>query len=58
MPRVSLLVANRNNEPALDIVLERLVANTTYPDVELVAVEDGCTDASRQLLRRWRDSDG
>ena len=56
LPRVSLLLPNRNNEPALDIVLERLEANTTYPDFEVVAVDDGSTDDSRDVLRRWRDS--
>ncbi len=56
LPRVSLLLPNRNNEPALDIVLERLATNTTYPDFELIAVDDGSTDASRDVLRRWRDS--
>ncbi len=38
-------------------MLERLAANTTYPDFEVVAVDDGSTDASREILRRWRDSD-
>lgn len=56
VPRVSLLLPNRNNEPALDIVLERLATNTTYPDFEVVAVDDGSTDASLAVLRRWRDS--
>ncbi len=55
-PRVSLLLPNRNNAAILDHVLERLAANTTYPDVELVAVDDGSTDQSPEILRRWRDS--
>ena len=37
-------------------MLGRLAANTTYPDVELVIVDDGSTDGSREILRRWRDS--
>jgi GT2 family glycosyltransferase len=53
---VSLLLPNRNNELVLDLVLERLARNTTYPDVEVVAVDDGSTDRSREILRRWRDS--
>lgn len=56
MTRVSLLVPNRDNAPVLDLVLERLAAHTTYPDVELVVVDDGSTDGSREILRRWRDS--
>lgn len=55
-PAVSLLIPNRNNEPALDLVLSRLEANTSYDNVELVIVDDGSTDASRTILRRWRDS--
>ncbi len=37
-------------------MLERLAANTTYPKIEVVAIDDGSTDASREILRRWRDS--
>lgn len=55
-PRVTLLIPNRNNEPALDLVLERLEAHTRYPDLELVVVDDGSDDRSLEILRRWRDS--
>ena len=55
-PRVSLLIPNRNNEPALDLVLERLVEHTTYPDFEVVVVDDGSDDRSLEILRGWRDS--
>lgn len=55
-PRVSILLPNRDNEPALDLVLERLATHTTYPDVEVVVVDDGSVDRSREILRRWRDS--
>ncbi len=55
-PRVSLLIPNRDNEPALDLVFQRLVENTTHPDVEVVVVDDGSEDRSLEILRRWRDS--
>ena len=55
-PRVSLLMPNRNNEAVLDLVLGRLAEHTTYHDFELVAVDDGSTDRSLDILRRWRDS--
>ena len=55
-PAVSLLMPNRNNAGILDHVLGRLAANTTYPSFELVVVDDGSTDASREILRRWRAS--
>ena len=47
---------NRNNAGVLDLTLTRLLENTTYPDYELVVVDDGSTDGSQKLLRRWRDS--
>jgi glycosyltransferase involved in cell wall biosynthesis len=53
---VSIVIPNRDNEPALDLVLARLAEHTTYTRVELVVVDDGSTDASRDILRRWRDS--
>lgn len=55
-PRVSLLIPNRNNEPALDLVLQRLAEHTQYPDLEVVVVDDGSDDRSLEILRRWRDS--
>ncbi|MGI8622400.1 MAG: glycosyltransferase [Solirubrobacteraceae bacterium] len=55
-PRVSVVLPNRDNEPALDLVLERLATHTSYEDFEVVVVDDGSTDRSREILRRWRDS--
>jgi GT2 family glycosyltransferase len=55
-PRVSLLMPNRNNEPALHLVLGRLAQHTTYPNVELIVVDDGSSDRSREILGAWRDS--
>jgi O-antigen biosynthesis protein len=54
--RVSLLLPNRDNAPVLDLVLDRLAANSRYDDLELVVVDDGSTDGSVEILRRWRDS--
>jgi GT2 family glycosyltransferase len=56
MSRVSLLLPNRDNERVLDMVIGRLAANTTYPDVELIVVDDGSVDSSPEILRRWRGS--
>ena len=56
-PRVTLLLPNRDNAPVLDMVLDRLAANTGYENLELLVVDDGSTDASLDILRRWRDSE-
>src|SRR3954453_9211571 len=53
---VSLIVPNRNNEPVLDLFLEKLAAHTTHPDFELIFVDDGSTDRSVEVLERWRAS--
>jgi GT2 family glycosyltransferase len=53
---VTLLLPNRNNDHVLDLVLERLLQHTQYPDYELVVVDDGSTDGSPAILRRWHAS--
>lgn len=55
-PTVSLLLPNHNGAPVLDEVLERLVEHASYPRTELIAVDDGSSDDSRVILRRWRDT--
>jgi GT2 family glycosyltransferase len=53
---VSLVVPNMNNGPALDVFFRKLERNTSYRDIELVVADDGSTDSSLRVLRRWRDS--
>jgi O-antigen biosynthesis protein len=55
-PLVSLVVPNMNNGPVLDLFFRKLERNTTYPRIEVVVADDGSTDSSVQVLRRWRDS--
>lgn len=56
LPSVSLVMPNRDNAAVLDTVLDALARNVRYPSVELIVVDDGSTDGSREVLRRWRDS--
>jgi GT2 family glycosyltransferase len=53
---VTLLLPNRDNGPVLDMVLMRLAENTSYPNYEVVAVDDESTDGSREILCRWQQS--
>jgi len=55
-PAVSLLLPNLNNEPVLDLFLERLEQHTSHPNLELIVVDDGSTDGSLAVLERWRRS--
>ena len=54
-PSVSLLLPNRDNERILDLTLERLLEHTTYPNFELIVIDDASTDDGLSILRRWRD---
>jgi GT2 family glycosyltransferase len=53
-PSVSLVLPNMNNEPILDEFFIKLARNTTYGNVEVVVVDDGSTDGSIAILRRWQ----
>jgi glycosyltransferase involved in cell wall biosynthesis len=55
-PTVSVLMPNMNNAVVLDEVLEKLVEHTTYPSWELIVSDDGSTDESLDILRRWERS--
>jgi glycosyltransferase involved in cell wall biosynthesis len=55
-PKVSVLLPVRDAAPWLDEALDSLVAQT-YADFEIVAVDDGSRDASREILARHAQRD-
>jgi cellulose synthase/poly-beta-1,6-N-acetylglucosamine synthase-like glycosyltransferase len=50
-PRVSLIIAARNEELNLETALDSLLAQD-YPDYEVIVVDDRSTDATPQILAR------
>jgi GT2 family glycosyltransferase len=50
-PKVSVVVCTHNGQSTLDECLERLGA-LTYPDYEVIVVNDGSSDASAEIARR------
>jgi GT2 family glycosyltransferase len=55
-PQVSLVIPNMNNGPALDLFFRKLERNTSLRDLEVIVADDGSTDSSLRVLRRWRAS--
>ncbi|NGO77346.1 glycosyltransferase [Streptomyces sp. YC504] len=55
--RLSVVVPIYNVEDYLGACLESL-AGQTMPDLEVVMVNDGSTDGSREIARRFADGDG
>jgi glycosyltransferase involved in cell wall biosynthesis len=53
-PRVSVLIANYNYERFLRDAVESALAQA-YPRVEIVVVDDGSTDSSREILAGYGD---
>ena len=52
---VSVVIPIRNEEPYLDEQLASLAAQTYDRPWEVVAVDNGCTDRSIEIVERWRD---
>jgi O-antigen biosynthesis protein len=51
-PPVSVVVCTHNGQKTLEECLERLGA-LTYPDYEVIVVNDGSSDASAEIARRY-----
>ena len=52
--RISVVVPAYNVGPWLPRSLDSLLAQT-YPDLEIIVVNDGSTDGSLAILRRYAD---
>ena len=51
-PRVSIIVPNKNHEKDLRICIESILKKTTYPNYEIIIVENGSTESS--VFRYYR----
>lgn len=56
MSRLSVVVPVYNVEEYLDWCLDSL-ANQTFRDIEIICVNDGSTDSSRDKLSKWAEGD-
>jgi glycosyltransferase involved in cell wall biosynthesis len=54
--RVSFLIPAYNEGPTIEDVLERVSALAL--DKQIVVVDDGSTDGTSEILRRWEDRNG
>lgn len=54
LPKVSILFCAYNQKPFLESALESLSAQT-YPNLEVIAVDNGSTDGSREIFEKYRN---
>ena len=54
LPLVSVLISNYNCDRYLTLAIDSAIAQT-YPDLEIIVVDDGSTDNSRQAIERYGD---
>lgn len=51
--KLSLVMPIYNEEATLDEILEKVIAQDYGLDIELVLVDDGSKDSSREIMERW-----
>lgn len=54
--RISVIVAVYNTEKYIEKCIKSLL-NQTYPDLEIIIVEDGSTDDSKKILKKYSDNE-
>lgn len=54
-PILSVLIPVYNERPTLDEALTRLMASSLPAATEVILVDDGSTDGSREIAARWAD---
>jgi glycosyltransferase involved in cell wall biosynthesis len=52
--KVSIVVVNHNNAPFLPQAIDSALAQT-YPDTEVIVIDDGSTDESSKVIRSYDD---
>jgi CDP-glycerol glycerophosphotransferase len=55
-PRISVVVPFHNNEDLLEDCLQSIAAQT-YPNLQVITVDDGSTDGGAAIARRYADAD-
>ena len=55
-PAISILVANYNNDIYLDDCIRSIVTQS-FTDFECIIVDDGSTDGSKNIIKRWAKKD-
>ena len=55
-PFISLIMPNFNNEHVLDLFFSKFIENNTYDNYEFIVTDDGSTDNSLSILKKWQKS--
>ena len=55
-PCISVIIPVYNVEDYLDRCLQSVLTNT-YSELEVICVNDGSTDSSPMILKKWQEQD-